>query len=856
VSPQAQAVDYANIDVIDGAAPTNTTPPTATIPAGQNTTSGASTEGFFVDSGSVVGEVPIRIGGSAANDAAGGILVVTPRETLRNPPEGPTAGLAASVSTVADDDSTSQNTRNVSGGLAIVTDRAGSNNPTTAYPVGGPMNVNVAAAYFSFNQGWLGGVASASAINGPIDSFFGSPGITFSPTIGSANTAHVRPNYFFTPPYDISDQTKNGHHFVSIPGVTDSRQQGMLFAMHAKNEDNFAAVSATTDGSGWHVNTRGNALDSANNGESDPFSFVFLPLGTPNVTMGVMWGAAGQFGEPTPVLKSGGNFSLTRAAGATGNFRLTIDGQTPTSGVLLVGTESNQGGTGGLPGDNLVTYRPDGDGWIIVSDDLPTMNPTAGQNGQSSEPIPYFHFAFLPFNAPPGAPTIPASAWTRSDVFAYRLALTEIDGRDNDNDDFTATPDPLTGVVPGPGVYATVAGSTPGINVIPTNMNRGDSRSTINGAYPTPTDGVMFATISEGLRDNSTTHGINEYGVITVAPTGDQWKFTPSGADPSTGEANINYAVAFFGANSGFQMGVNAPHDSTGLGSVSISGVNSLTDGVLMANASGPVVANTASEDNFVVVNPKSDGSGWDVQNLDNGLAPQDFGFNYVYLPYTSQNLVAGRVNSDGTLASSTSTSGFSLVKEAAGSYLLTVNGKTPSSGMLLLTGGNGDASSADNTIVYESAGNAFRILGVDLITQAEKEAGNFTMLEDSGFQFAYIDYIDAPIAPATGFLAADFNNSGTVDSADLAAWKSGFGTASGAAKANGDANGDGAVNGSDFLVWQRQLNGASSLASQQNVPEPSSALLTLALVGCLGRWRHATKTRNQRTENASFQGS
>jgi hypothetical protein len=420
------------------------------------------------------------------------------------------------------------------------------------------------------------------------------------------------------------------------------------------------------------------------------------------------------------------------------------------------------------------------------------------------------------------------AAW--KSAIPYRLALTEIDGCDNDNDDFTATPDPSTGVVPGPGVYATVAGSTPGINVIPTNMNRGDSRSTINGAYPTPTDGVMFATISEGLRDNSTTNGINDYGVITVAPTGDQWEFTPSGADPSTGEANINYAVAYFGANSGFQMGVNAPHNSTGLGSVSISGVNSLTDGVLIANASGPVVANTASEDNFVAVNPKSDGSGWDVQNLDNGLASQDFGFNYVYLPYSSQNLVAGRVNPDGTLASSTSTSGFSLVKE--------------------------DAASADNTIAYESAGNAFRILGVDLITQAEKEAGNFTMLEDSGFQFAYIDYIDAPIAPATGFLAADFNNSGTVDSADLAAWKSGFGTASGAAKANGGADGDGAVNGSDFLIWQRQLNGASSLASQQNVPEPSSALLTLALVGCLGRWRHATKTGNQRTENASFQGS
>jgi hypothetical protein len=147
---------------------------------------------------------------------------------------------------------------------------------------------------------------------------------------------------------------------------------------------------------------------------------------------------------------------------------------------------------------------------------------------------------------------------------------------------------------------------------------------------------------------------------------------------------------------------------------------------------------------------------------------------------------------------------------------------------MLLLAGGNGDLASADNTIVYEPAGNAFRILGVDLITQAEKEAGGFTTLEDSGFQFAYIDYANGPIAPSSGFLAADFNNSGDVDAADLAAWKSNSGMATGATKINGDANGDGAVNGSDFLAWQRQLNGASVSLTQQAVPEPASVLMAI----------------------------
>jgi hypothetical protein len=315
---QVRAVEYANIDVVDGAAPTNTTPPTVSIAGG--------TPGFFVDPGSVVGEIPIRIGASAADDANNGILIVSARETVRNPLDGPPEGLSPSVSTVPDDDFTSGNTRNVSGGLAIVIDRAGINQVNGAYPQGGAMNANVAAAYFPFSEGWKGGTAWASANNGPIDSFSGSAGITFSPTIGIANTSNVRPNYYnpataVGPPavaagvnndgpavhnYDVSNAIHNGHHYVSIPGVSDTRQQGLLFAMHAKNEDNFATVSALPDGSGWHLNTRGNNQNDTNQGEPKPYSFVFVPLGTPNVTMGSMWGAtstAAGIGDPTPNLE-------------------------------------------------------------------------------------------------------------------------------------------------------------------------------------------------------------------------------------------------------------------------------------------------------------------------------------------------------------------------------------------------------------------------------------------------------------------------------------------------------------------------------------------------------------------------
>lgn len=79
------------------------------------------------------------------------------------------------------------------------------------------------------------------------------------------------------------------------------------------------------------------------------------------------------------------------------------------------------------------------------------------------------------------------------------------------------------------------------------------------------------------------------------------------------------------------------------------------------------------------------------------------------------------------------------------------------------------------------------------------------------------IDYIVSPI-----LFAADFNNDGMVDGADLAKWQSDFG-----ANANSDADGDGDTDGADFLAWQQQFGsgGAVTVASAA-VPEPVGALM------------------------------
>ncbi|BBO30989.1 dockerin type I domain-containing protein [Lacipirellula parvula] len=78
-------------------------------------------------------------------------------------------------------------------------------------------------------------------------------------------------------------------------------------------------------------------------------------------------------------------------------------------------------------------------------------------------------------------------------------------------------------------------------------------------------------------------------------------------------------------------------------------------------------------------------------------------------------------------------------------------------------------------------------------------------------------------------FLAADFNEDGFVDGADLTTWKTSFGLASGATKATGDANLDGAVDGADYLTWQRQFNAAGSAAVSSTVPEPAAGVMLVA---------------------------
>ena len=80
--------------------------------------------------------------------------------------------------------------------------------------------------------------------------------------------------------------------------------------------------------------------------------------------------------------------------------------------------------------------------------------------------------------------------------------------------------------------------------------------------------------------------------------------------------------------------------------------------------------------------------------------------------------------------------------------------------------------------------------------------------------------------------VAGDFDEDGDVDNNDLAAWNTGYGTASGATHLLGDADGDGDTDAADFLIWQRQFTGNLNLiSSARAIPEPGSTTLLLIIV-------------------------
>lgn len=382
--------------------------------------------------------------------------------------------------------------------------------------------------------------------------------------------------------------------------------------------------------------------------------------------------------------------------------------------------------------------------------------------------------------------------------------------------------------------------SAPGVGT--GQLNRGDYQVTIANSLGvlnnvTYNQGIMLASISQHDRPDflnqraSVEVGRNSYGdgnlSLSIMQVGQNNK-----------EVNFNTSVAWFPFDSGFR-GAHVNGDAslvptafngvaqsmvtrTNTGRYTVNlGVNSQTSGMLFT------IGN--NNDNVVVqTGPAANGSNWDVRVTENNAnfasTGTDLMWSFLYLDYNTPGLIGGYY--DGTTAGGTnlhSAGNFTMSKNAAGQYTLTIPGQSPTTGMLILTVANETTSSGttapdDNVLSYAAgAGNTFTINSYDL-----PAAG----LQDSKFVWAFISFAN-PIQPYV--IPGDYNRDALVDDFDYQTWRSQYGKTSGYMPADG--NGDGVVDNADYVFWRN--NKTSGPGTGAAVPEPTSTcyLVGLALL-------------------------
>lgn len=254
-------------------------------------------------------------------------------------------------------------------------------------------NVNLSAAWFPYTK-WLGGYVRNTNNGGALMVFTGSPGLVL------------------------------GTHFVDLGGGKarvdltslgiDSRTNGVLLVMGAKNEDNYALSQVNTTNGTWTLHSKDNGTDGAST-EQDPLAFVYIPRTNTNVVSGRF------FGDGTIDIFSGATPQFTINNIETGRWELKVPGRSPANGVLIISPE------GGLTQnrDNIVTYQVNdaGDGWIIESRDLPGTLPPLETPAGGAEPVA--SLVFIP-GALPGFTVTPTNnlfTTENGDTAAFTVVL-------------------------------------------------------------------------------------------------------------------------------------------------------------------------------------------------------------------------------------------------------------------------------------------------------------------------------------------------------------------------------------------------------------------------------------------------
>ncbi len=262
----------------------------------------------------------------------------------------------------------------ISGGFYLPTQSAsgGAESP-------GEFNIDVAVAWFPYSEGWLGGHAKNSSNGGVLNTLYSHPLVRLGEGMEFVDHRATDPG--------IATVDLRG---LESHGVPATSANGVILTIGGKNEGNYAMSRDNADGT-FSLTVKDNASDGASS-EQDGVAFVYVPT----VAAGNGYvKAVGRIQSDASAEISGGDFTVTKQG--TGRWLLEIDGQTDTSGTLIISAEGGRG----LPAldpapntlDNIVSYEwsaADG-GWVIESRDLPGVGLEDGATPDED----MFSFVFL-----------------------------------------------------------------------------------------------------------------------------------------------------------------------------------------------------------------------------------------------------------------------------------------------------------------------------------------------------------------------------------------------------------------------------------------------------------------------------
>jgi hypothetical protein len=586
------------------------------------------------------------------------------------------------------------------------------------------VNINAAMSYFPVADGWLSGHLLNSANNGVMTSVIGNVTLRTEATYTGVGNEVVDYNIAGSP----------AGFYLLHSDTIDFRRDGILLAAGGKDENNRASWSTnyvTGEAYLWCQDMPANG----DAGENDPLAFVFIPEGTAGVTMGTVTAAAKK-------LFKQGNFSVSMVGQplTDGTFRLTIDGESPATGTMVISPYIRSDRAGGTI-DNPVYLQPDGDGWLITTRDQPAL---ALQDLTGWDVA--FSFAFLK-NGVDIRPGTPAKAYLErlDEVAAARFAVTEFtpDNGNGDMDTVRAAGNDILDIA---------------------GANRGDNQISFLGAllpsiYDNSLDtreGFMLGSPSQLIRDNSATGGISGWSTLSF----DNGDAVSHAATPTGGEINSNFALVHFPAARNF-LGDSDVSVVAGLLQIPVpNGGLASNDGVLLAinwdnnnravkvTPNGANYDNTASEAQNVTINAITYNIG--------DVATDSVEVGYVYLPYTTPGIIAGHINADGSALSSRGTFTIAAGTDAGFGFPvfeLTIPGvDARTDGVLLLNATDGAFAMA-----WEPGENGeFEIAGLELVSQNPGLCA---------FTFAYIPYEGFGVGNPC---PADFNGDGFVDFFDF----------------------------------------------------------------------------------------